>query len=188
MDDVPTSGESRWKISKREVLGRNPWYEYRRDVGVTDFGKPYEYYYVYKKHSAGIVAVTPDRKLVFVRQYRYLLNADCLEIPGGSSHVHEDVQEIARQELLEETGYVASEMKAIGSFGVAVGHSADRMTVFLATGCRVRGEQKLEGTELGMKVELLDIDQAYRLAESGALIDPLTVASLTLARPYLLEQ
>lgn len=185
MQDAPQAATSRWKIHARTVLSKNPWYEYRHDQGQTDHGKTYNYYYVYKKQSAGIVALDEEGKLIMVRQYRYLLNTESLEIPGGSTQGADDVFAIARQELMEETGYEATDMRLIGNLAVASGHCTDRMAVFFATGCHRKQAAELEHTELGMVVETYDPAALYAMIEAGKLIDPLTIASLALARPYL---
>ena len=187
-DDEPKPAASRWQVKKREVLVKNRWHEYRHDTGKTDFGKGYDYYYVYKRHgSVCVVPITTDGNIVMVRQYRYLANADSLELPGGGCEDATPALEMAKLELLQETGFHTENWQNIGNVAVAVGHCTDTMSVYLATACESSQQQQLEETEYGMKVELYPIAEAYRLIDEGGITDSLTIAALALARRHLLK-
>src|SRR5262245_44691561 len=58
---------------------------------------------------ANVVALTKDREVVMIRQYRHGVQAVLWEIPGGVVEQGEDPLVGAKRELLEETGYTASE-------------------------------------------------------------------------------
>jgi ADP-ribose pyrophosphatase len=75
--------------------------------------------------SAIIVAVTDDQKLLLVEQYRIPLHARTIELPAGIIGDEPDTRdeehiEVARRELLEETGYAADRIEPIIS-GAASG-------------------------------------------------------------------
>ena len=68
----------------------------------------------------GIVAVTDDRKLLLVEQYRTPVNQRVIEIPAGlvgdEAAMEEESQiAAARRELLEETGYYAESLSPLAS-------------------------------------------------------------------------
>ncbi len=65
--------------------------------------------------AANIVAITPDRQIVFVRQYRFGTGMDTLELPGGAVNSGEAQVDAAMRELAEETGYAATEWRHLGS-------------------------------------------------------------------------
>lgn len=187
-EDEPKPADSRWQVKTREVLVKNRWHEYRHDAGKTDYGSAYDYYYVYKRYgSVCIVPLTTDGKLVMVRQYRYLLNDDSFELPGGGCEEIGDPQQAAQLELLQETSYRSEHWEQIGRIGVAIGHCTDMMAVFLARDCQPGTAQALEDTERGMHVELVSVADAYRLVDEGNIIDSLTIAALGLARKHLLK-
>ncbi|WP_161630020.1 NUDIX hydrolase [Desulfogranum mediterraneum] len=61
-----------------------------------------------------VVAVTPERRLVMIRQFRYGSRRQEIEIPGGMIDPGEDPVSAACRELLEETGYTGREPNIIG--------------------------------------------------------------------------
>ncbi len=186
-NDDPKPAGSRWRIETREVIASNRWHEYRHDSGVTDYGKPYDYFYIYKKYgSVAVIPLTSDGKIVFVRQYRYLMNSDSLEIPGGGQEEVATSEEVARRELREESGYEAASLKQIGVIDIACGHSTDRAPVFIAQGCTQIHSQDLEDTEQGITVELYTVQEAYAMADTGKITDSFTLSALCLARRHLL--
>ena len=189
MDDLlkqrPSKENSKWKIDSREIVHENPWYRYIHDKGKTDKNKEYDYYYIQINFSVGIIAMI-DGKLILVRQYRYLTDRDSLEIPGGGSKTEDNPEEVAKRELLEETGYEPGHLERIGEFDVANGYSSDIAYVYLAKNCKKVGSQKLDDTEKGMKVELFPIEEVYEMVQAGKITDSFALASLMLAWPYLL--
>lgn len=181
----PSKGKSKWQIDSREIIHRNPWYNYVHDKGRTDHGRDYDYYYVQKDFSAGVICLD-DGHMIMVNQYRYLTNRNSLEIPGGGSYEQTTPEELVKRELMEETGYEAGSLQKIGEFDVANGHSSDIAHIYLARQCKKTGKQDLDDTELGMKVVLIPVEEVYGMVQEGRITDSFTLAALFLAWPYLL--
>ncbi len=61
-----------------------------------------------------IVALTRDRKIVLVRQFRFGPSRVTTEIPGGVIDPGETHEAAARRELREETGYTSDKWRLLG--------------------------------------------------------------------------
>jgi ADP-ribose pyrophosphatase len=66
------------------------------------------------RDSANVIAITPEGQVLFVRQYRFGIGADTLELPGGLMEAGEALQTAAARELVEETGYTGSDWQYLG--------------------------------------------------------------------------
>ena len=84
-----------------------------------------------------VIAVTPEDKLLFVEQFRVPMNAPTIEMPAGlvgDLDAHDTMEEAARRELLEETGWQAAEVKVL-----MVGPTSSGMSNELIAFVRARG-------------------------------------------------
>jgi 8-oxo-dGTP pyrophosphatase MutT (NUDIX family) len=63
-----------------------------------------------------VVALTPDKKILTVKQFRFGVAEDTLEIPAGIMDPGETPQQAAIRELREETGFVTDKWKYLGWF------------------------------------------------------------------------
>ena len=82
-------------------------------------------------------------------------------------------------------GMQAKEMTLLGEFYLAPGYSDEYMYVFLA---RQLSPGPLDGDDDEfLSVEPILVDEAYRMADSGRILDGKTLAALLLARPHLLD-
>ena len=111
--------------------------------------------YVTRKKSSGIVAivaVTDDRKLVLVEQYRPPVAKSVIELPAGlagdeAGHEQEALTDAARRELLEETGYEAAAMEFLAEGAPSAGITDEIITLFRATGLKKTGKGEGDGSE-----------------------------------------
>ena len=65
-------------------------------------------------HAVLVLAVTPERRLLFVEQFRVPVDGRTIELPAGlvgDTRDDDTFEEAARRELLEETGWRADEVK-----------------------------------------------------------------------------
>ncbi len=86
--------------------------------------------------SAVILPVTEQGEILFVRQYRYPIGQELIELPAGLVDEGETPLETARRELTEETGHASDEWREIAVSYPSAGYADEVVTIFLATNCR----------------------------------------------------
>ncbi|WP_337244213.1 NUDIX hydrolase [Luteimonas sp. gir] len=77
-----------------------------------------------------IIAVTPDDEVLFVEQYRVPLGARTIEMPAGLVGDHgssDSLEDAARRELIEETGWSAGRVDVLLTGPTTAGMSNERV-------------------------------------------------------------
>ena len=182
----PRPEDSRWKIEKREIVVKNEFVRFIHDTGVTDKGKKFDYHFLDFPFSVGIIALTNKSEMILIKQYRYPINKEQIEIPSGGGEDAEDSKIAAERELMEETGYKAKHIEKIGKFSAYM-VSNDITHVYLATGCEKKGKQNPDDTEFGLEVELHPVDKVFEMVQDGKIHHGFSLACLMLARPHILS-
>lgn len=74
-----------------------------------------DFYVVHSRDWVNVLAVTTDKQLVLVNQFRFGIDDFSLEIPGGVIEPGEDPVKAGLRELEEETGYVGGNARLLAS-------------------------------------------------------------------------
>ena len=137
-----------------------------------------------------VVGVTPRGELLLVEQRREPVGAAVLELPAGlagdaESPPGEPLEEAARRELVEETGFEAAHIEEVAEGPSTPGLSSERATLFLATGLRrVGAGGGVESEQITVfEVPLGEVEAFLRQqAGRGRAIDLKVYAALHFAR------
>jgi len=141
------------------------------------FGRCYDWEAFQRRGVRGIVAIVPftcDGNLILVRQFRPPVEKYVVEFPAGLNDKGEPLEEVARRELLEETGYLAKEVVFLMEGPLTSGSSTEILTVFLARDVEYHREQTLDEVE---DIEVLKIpldgfyERLFEYADEKTWID-----------------
>jgi ADP-ribose pyrophosphatase len=169
-------------ISKTVVF-RNRWWKYCLDQVELPSGKPGEYHYVLTNGSSMVVPVANDGKILLVRQYRYTGNRESIEFPCGGLKDGATYEEAAKDELVEETGFLPGEIVPVGSFNPCNGLLDEICRVYIARNLSYVGARPDE-TE-SFELLRLAMDEVDAWVRDGTIWDGMTLAAWALAKPKL---
>jgi ADP-ribose pyrophosphatase len=133
------------------------------------------------RHPGSVVIMAVDgsgaqTRVLLARQYRYAAGGPMWEFPAGRVDEHESELAAAKRELLEETGFTATEWKRVLRFYSSPGFLDETMAVYLARGL-TRGAAQPEEDEVIAK-RFFPLAAAAKLISSGKLRDGKTIAGL----------
>lgn len=172
-------------VGKRTVVLETPWRRVVEDTLHLPDGRTTRYAYIDAPDAVFVVAVTAERDVLLVRQYRHPIGAETLEVAAGAVATGETPLDAARRELREETGAVADDWIALRRFHSSSGHLSLQGHAFLARGARVAAPIQPDDDERDLRVERVPLDDALSMARDGRLTDAQTAFALLLAEPHL---
>lgn len=133
--------------------------------------------FIKHKGAAAVVPVAEDGKILMVRQYRNALDRFTIEIPAGGRETEEEpMEDCARRELEEETGYQCDNLEFLISLYTTVAFCNEQIDVFVARNL-VPAKQHLDEDE-SIDIEAYSVEELCSLIYSGKLQDSKTVSSI----------
>jgi ADP-ribose pyrophosphatase len=132
--------------------------------------------YIRHPGAVTIVALFEDGKVLLERQFRYPSRREFIELPAGKIDPGEPHLDTAKRELLEETGYAASDWTRLGVIHTSIGYSDEAIELFRATGLEHRGAQ-LDAGEF-LEIFSVPFEEAIAMVGDGRITDAKSVAGL----------
>jgi ADP-ribose pyrophosphatase len=172
-----------YKTISKSVAFRNPWWKYCLDKVELPSGKSGEYHYVLTNGSSMVVPVDADNTILLVRQYRYTGNRESIEFPCGGVKDGSTYEETAKEEMIEETGFLPGKIVQAGSFNPCNGLLDEICRVYIASGLKHVGARPDE-TE-NIELIRLTLEEVDRYILDGTIWDGMTLAAWAIAKPKL---
>jgi 8-oxo-dGTP pyrophosphatase MutT (NUDIX family) len=124
-----------------------------------------------------VIALTEDKEIVLVEQYRYGIQEPTLELPGGMVDPGENPEETSIRELKEETGFEGTEVINLGKVSSNPAILTNDTYTYLIKGCKRVSEQALDGNER-INVHVMPLQDFLDLVAKGEVHHSLVVAAV----------
>lgn len=172
----------KWKLLEEKDISPSPWFPlYKHKVKLPN-GRTVDDYYLSKMGDVVmILPITKKREIVFVKQYKHGAGEIIVELPAGRIKPEFSNSINALMELEEETGYLAKNIKLLGTLYGEPSKDTYRVFGYLAESLEENYGQKFDDNE---NIEVLhvfikDIDSFIK---SGNISSPDTIAFIKLAQ------
>ena len=137
-------------------------------------GRPYRV--VEHPGASCAVPVTPEGKIILIRQFRVAVGEWIWEVPAGTLEPNESPDECMAREVVEEIGWEAESLESLGNIYTSPGFSSQRMHLFVARLSKHVGTRH-EDTER-INVHELDWDEVRRMMEHNEIRDGKSLVAL----------
>jgi 8-oxo-dGTP pyrophosphatase MutT (NUDIX family) len=175
---TPHAGPARWRKGSERVIVSTRVVDllgvrYSRPDGAREG----EFIVLRSPDWVNILALTPDRNLVLVRQFRFGINDFSLEIPGGVIEAGEDPVAAGIRELREETGFEGTGARVIASVHPNPAIQANRCHIILIEGAQRRAETDFDDDE-ELETSTVPVGRVLEWARAGRITHSLVLSAL----------
>lgn len=133
--------------------------------------------------GVGVIAVTPERNVLMVTQYRIAADEMMLEIPAGKLEKGENPYDAGMRELEEETGYTTDKLEFLGEYYATPGYCTEKLSIYLAADLKYKG-QHLDPGEF-LNVTKIPLDKLYEMVMQNEIRDCKTAIAILKAKAIL---
>jgi ADP-ribose pyrophosphatase len=174
--DLPiTDTHLRETLISTEDAYQGQFLKMKKDIVSLPDGKETREYLIHPG-AVAIIPILNDGRILLERQFRYPVDRAMIEIPAGKLEVGEDPLFCAQRELLEETGYSATEWEYLGKIHPVISYSTEFIEIYLAKGLQ-QGERCLDEGEF-LDVFAATLDEMHQWIADGSITDVKTIIAV----------
>jgi ADP-ribose pyrophosphatase len=170
------------KLSSTNVY-KGAFLDVRRDEVTLPDGKTSIREWINHPGAVCIIPILPNGDIALIRQYRYPIKKEMIELPAGKLDVGESPNECALRELEEEIGYSATNLSFLTIIHPAIGFANEEMHLYIATDL-VKTQSHLDRDEF-LIVKPTPLKKAMNMVWNGQITDVKTIIGLHWANKIL---
>ena len=170
-----------WRTRSTRAIYENHWIKVREDIALMPDGRTTVYGVVDAGECVGVLPFVNADTVLMVGQYRYVAQGFYWEIPTGSQHPGESLEEAAQRELAEEAGREAGSLVKLCDLHTSKSIMRETAHLFLARDLRPASRPP-DATEFIERREF-PFAEVLRMVERSEIKDSMTaIAVLHAAR------
>jgi len=168
-----------WSIETSSPLVKSTLFSIRKDRMLNHMTQAsFDVTIMESLDSVNVIALTPDRKIVFAEQYRFGIKETTIELPGGMLDEQEDPITAGVRELEEETAYTGKDVRYLGKTAAHPVFMNAYIHHILVIDAEATSDTNFDDGEL-INVQLIDFSDIETLLRSGYFNHPHTIAALS---------
>ena len=174
----------KWKLLSEKEISPSPYFPLFVQTLMLPNGRTINDYYISKLGNvAMVVAVTEKKEVVFVRQYKNGVGEILIELPAGrlGQNSKKSLEQLGRDELLEEVGIVAENLIHLGEVLPSPSKDSTHTHGFLLLNAKITQEQSLDQNE-EIEIVLVPAKEIEVKIKSGEIRASDTIALLAIAK------
>lgn len=175
----------KWKTLNSKTVADYKIFSIREDINESPrTGLSAPFYIIQSLDWINIIPLTPDKKVIFVRQFRHGSQEITMEVPGGIVETTDrDPMFTARREMIEETGYDSDNIINLGAIRPNPAILNNRGHVFVAFDVYRKRDQLLDDME-DLQIVQMDLENVYKMIATGEITHALTITTFCLLEQY----
>ncbi|MEA3500581.1 MAG: NUDIX hydrolase [Candidatus Marinimicrobia bacterium] len=136
--------------------------------------------YIVHPGAVVIVAFLPNGNIILERQFRYPVGKVFIELPAGKIDAGENLEDTAKREMAEETGYHPNSLQYIGKLYPGIGYSDEVIYIYKAD----RLEKRNLSSDDDEFIEIFDVPfkTAYQMVMSGEIVDAKSMIGIMMVK------
>ncbi|MHA2225481.1 MAG: NUDIX hydrolase [Candidatus Hodarchaeales archaeon] len=127
--------------------------------------------------AAALIPILDDERILFVKQWRYSIQEETLEIPAGKIDLGESPESCIRREFVEETGYTVKNLDLLIKYVPAIGYSSEILYIFKGTGIIEQSGTPVSPDEIS-DIQILSFNEIVNFINKGIIIDGKTIIAM----------
>jgi 8-oxo-dGTP pyrophosphatase MutT (NUDIX family) len=161
-----------WTILGSREIYKTPWMDIREDSVISPSGKKTTFGVTSFRNWVLTVPVDSEGNIYLVRQFRYALGKESIEVPAGCIDEGEEPLKAAKRELEEEIGMKAKKWTSLGETWISPSRVNTRIYAYLAEDL-VPGKTSFDESENvdGLSTLKIPIEKALKMIETGEIVD-----------------
>lgn len=186
MNEKTHTKKRKWKVVQSKYLFKSQFVTLRADTVELPSGEKVDDYTILEvPDGVVVIALKADGNVLFTRQYRHGTSETLLQLPGGSyDKKSEDPKQAARRELLEETGYQATDLAYLGEISIYPSKMTKKVSIYLAKDVEQKSTTQFDNTE-DIQTVSFPLTEVVTLIETGKIIDGEAIAGIFFALQHL---